>query len=275
MILKKQSHDNIDRQIPSWLLSTDDYTPSVDKEAFLRKTVFSILAKLSFLREQHHIPTDNIINCAFKLLFTFLTVILIVSSRKWGFPFIILSAGLIYLAMLDGKKIIAIIKPAVMAMIFTFIIILPSIFLHNTNIFFLPFKVFITVLLMSYLSQSMPFYQMSHAMRFFHIPSIFILILDMTLKYIVLLGNTANDLLTSMSLRSVGKNRHKYQNMAGILGTTFLKSQDYAQDAYNSMLCRCFTGEYNLKTTYTFDCKQIYYIISIILISAIYAYLEF
>lgn len=248
-------------QIPKWLLSADDYTPSADKEAFLRKTIYAILAKLTFLREQPIIKRKSLLSPPAKLALLFLTVILVVSAQKLTFPLLILAINVIFLAFLDGKRIIAILKPAIIATLFATIIILPSIFLGNSRIFYLPCKIFITVSLLAYLTQTMPFYQMSRALRYFHIPNIFILVLDITLRYIVLLGDTTIALLTSMRLRCVGKNNTKYQNLAAILGTTFLKSQEYAKGTYNAMLCRCFTGEYTLQVAYEFNPKQIVYIL--------------
>lgn len=271
MATEKQ-HKNI--TIPQWLLSTDDYSPSVDKEAFLRKTLLGILAKLTFLRQQPIVKEKQFISPPATIFLFFLTVVLVVSSQKLAFPSIILAINIVYLAFLDGKKIIATLKPAFIATIFAVIIVLPSIFLGNTRIIYLPCKIFVTVTMLSYLSQTMPFYQMSHALRYFHIPNIFILILDMTLKYIVLLGDTTIALLTSMQLRSVGRNRYKYQNMAAILGTTFLKSQEFAKDTYNSMLCRCFTGDYTLQVAYEFNFKQILYCLLAIGVVFIFLYLE-
>lgn len=81
-------------------------------------------------------------------------------------------------------------------------------------------------------------------MRRFGISAAFILIFELTLRYIVLLGQTASDLLISMRLRSVGRNNAKYSGMAAVAGTAFLKSQHYSQYTYDAMRCRCFTGEY-------------------------------
>ena len=241
---KKQPDLKSDR-IPEWLLSADSYTPPADKEAFLNKTILSLLAKLSHLR-QNNIDTGfaNHISPAFILFFIFMTAVLTVASVKIVFPLFVLASILVYLACQKASKIISVLKPALTACIFTAIIMLPSLLLNNARFIFLPLKVFITVSLLSCMSQSVPFSAQSHALRHFNVPSVFILVIDLTLKYIVLLGTTATNLLTSMKLRSVGKNNEKYNSMASIMGTTFLKSQHYSQYTYDAMRCRCFTGEY-------------------------------
>ena len=87
-------------------------------------------------------------------------------------------------------------------------------------------------------------------MRTFRIPSLFIFTLDITLKYISVLGEICVDILTSVGLRSVGKNPDKAKSFSGILGITFLKSSEMAEEMYAAMCCRGFTGEYQSKQKY-------------------------
>jgi len=71
-----------------------------------------------------------------------------------------------------------------------------------------------------------------------------------TLKYISILGEICVDILRAVSLRSVGKNPDKAKSFSGVLGITFLKSSEMAEEMYASMCCRGFTGEYQLKQKY-------------------------
>ena len=77
-----------------------------------------------------------------------------------------------------------------------------------------------------------------------HVPSVFVFTLDITLKYIVLLGDLIKDLLTSLTLRSVGKNNKKYQSVGGVMGQTFIRSVKMSQEMYEAMQCRGFTDDY-------------------------------
>lgn len=246
MAEKQLKHD-----IPQWLLLEDGYVPPSDKEAFLHKTMLSILAKLTFLRQNSINAGQNpYISPAFKLCFVFLTVLLVASSVKSAFPLFVLALLLVYIACQKASFISPVLKTGAAASAFTFIIVLPSLLLGNERIFMLPLKVFITVSLFKCFVQTMPFYELSRTMRRFGISSAFILIFELTLRYIVLLGQTASDLLTSMRLRSVGRNNAKYSGLASVIGTTFLKSQRYSQYTYDAMRCRCFTGEYSSKSRF-------------------------
>ena len=60
----------------------------------------------------------------------------------------------------------------------------------------------------------------------------------------MILGNTITNLLISLKLRSIGKNNFKYQSLASISGTTFLKSQIYTKETYHAMICRCLDENY-------------------------------
>lgn len=234
------------RDIPQWLLSEDDYVPPSDKEAFLHKTMLSILAKLTLLRQNSmNAGQSRYFSPAFKLCFVLFTVLLTASSVKPAFPLLALALLLVYLACQKASFIVPVLKTGIAASAFTFIIVLPSLLIGNERIFILPLKVFITVSLLKCLAQNVPFYELSRTMRRFGISSVFILIFELTLRYITLLGQTASDLLISMRLRSVGRNSAKYSSLASVLGTTFLKSQRYSQYTYDAMRCRCFTGKYD------------------------------
>ena len=87
-------------------------------------------------------------------------------------------------------------------------------------------------------------------MRTFRLPSIFIFTLDITLKYISVLGEICAAILTSVRLRSVGKNPQKAKALSGVLGISFLKSGEMAEEMHAAMCCRGFTGEYKKKQKY-------------------------
>ena len=81
-------------------------------------------------------------------------------------------------------------------------------------------------------------------MKIFRLPDVVIFILDTTIKYIFLLGRQAQELLTALKLRSVGKNPRKEKSFSGVPGVTFLKSREMSAEMYQAMCFRGFTGEY-------------------------------
>ena len=77
-----------------------------------------------------------------------------------------------------------------------------------------------------------------------HIPGTVIFIIDITFRYIVLLGNLMQDLLTAVSLRSIGRNDKKYNSVGGVMGVTFLRGTEMNKEMYEAMQCRGFTDDY-------------------------------
>lgn len=70
------------------------------------------------------------------------------------------------------------------------------------------------------------------------------LFLITTLRNILLLGQMAENLLTALKLRSVGRNHHKVRAISGVLGVLFLHSRYLSAQMYEAMVCRGFTGQY-------------------------------
>ena len=65
-------------------------------------------------------------------------------------------------------------------------------------------------------------------------------------------------ILTSVRLRSVGKNPQKAKALSGVLGISFLKSGEMAEEMHAAMCCRGFTGEYKKKQKYTLCAADIF-----------------
>ena len=74
--------------------------------------------------------------------------------------------------------------------VFTFIILFPAVFWGNSySSIMITSKVFATVTAVNMLSHSTRWNSITGALKRFFVPDIFILVLDITIKYIVMLGN--------------------------------------------------------------------------------------
>jgi cobalt/nickel transport system permease protein len=105
-------------------------------------------------------------------------------------------------------------------------------------------KSLISVGFVKLLSLSTPWNDIFGAFHGFRVPGLFILVLDITLKYIMILGGMALEMLQALKLRSIGRNSGKTQSLAGIAGMLFLKSRHLAQEVFWAMECRGFTADY-------------------------------
>ena len=64
------------------------------------------------------------------------------------------------------------------------------------------------------------------------------------IRFLVILGRYMSRILEAVTLRRVGEENWKNAASGGILGLTYLKSQQMADHTAEAMACRCFDGDY-------------------------------
>ena len=129
----------------------------------------------------------------------------------------------------------------------TFLVLLPAMLLRPAgrgNNLIIIWKIFISVQMVSIFNHTTQWNHITSALRRLHVPGVFIFTIDISLKYIVLLGRLINDLLTSYLLRAVGKNKQKYTSVGGVMGVVFLRGTEMNRQMYEAMVCRGFTDDY-------------------------------
>ncbi len=232
-----------------WLLKDENYIPQSDKDTFINKSILSLLEILSRIRAQSGYSMGRFrINAVLRLAFTIALIVLLSVSRSFTFVIVVNVYLLLTISMMKADEILKILRVGFAVALFTFVILLPSVFMgyYNSVIMITP-KVFAAVVSVNILSRSTKWNAITGALKTFFVPDVFILVLDITLKYILLLGEFSINMLYSLKLRSVGKNDRKYTSLSGIAGTMFIKSKEMAEDMYAAMECRGFTGEYRVR----------------------------
>ncbi|MDV3427276.1 MAG: energy-coupling factor transporter transmembrane protein EcfT [Bacillota bacterium] len=263
--------------MPEWLLKDENYIPQSDKDTFVTKSILSLLGILSKIRTQSgYFDVRFKINAVLKVAFTFLLILMVSLTKSFTFTIIINVYLLAVLSMMNGEEIIKVLKISLIMCIFTFIILLPAAFWGNVfSSIMITSKVFATVTAVNMLSHSTSWNSITSALKRFFVPDIFILVMDITIKYIVMLGEFSLNMLYSLKLRSVGKNKSKYTSLSGIAGTMFIKSKEMAEDMYSAMECRGFTGEYHTAhARFKFTFLDFLYIMINVLIIFIFIYME-
>lgn len=248
--------------MPEWLLKDENYIPQSDKDTFINKSILSLLNVLSRIRAQSGYKTDRFhVNTFLKVAFTLLLIILLSISRSFIFVIIVIVYLLVVLSMMRGEEILKIVKVSLAMALFTFVILLPTVFWGNGySIVMITPKVFATVTAVNILSHSSRWNSITSAFKKFHVPDIFVFVLDITIKYITMLGEFSLSMLYALKLRSVGKNRSKYTSLSGIAGTMFIKSKEMAEEMYSAMECRGFTGEYRVHSRFEFTFADLIFI---------------
>jgi cobalt/nickel transport system permease protein len=173
--------------------------------------------------------------------------------------------------LLPERDLVSVVKTVFASMVFSVIIMLPSVFMgHPRTLLTVLMKVTESVMILSILNTEVDWKNMTGALRAFKVPPIFILTLDLTVKYLVILGRFSDKLLESVMLRSVGKKNWKTSGVGDILGTTFLKSQRIAQHTSEAMECRLFNGTYKSYSRHKWNIWDFIYIVILIAIIVLF-----
>ena len=254
-----KDYKNEETMLPDWMCMQEEYTPSEDREDFLTKSTRSVLSVLAKLR--FHEGKDGRFSAtpSLKLFYTLLYIILTACSGNYLFTLIMCAAVTVRLAFFPAKSIRQILSGTAGAVLFSVLILLPSVFMGTPETLMnVTSKVYVSVTLVGILSAGTSWNKLTGSIRTFRVPSIFIFTLDITLKYISVLGEMCADILTSVRLRSVGKNPQKAKALSGVLGISFLKSGEMAEEMHAAMCCRGFTGEYKKEQKYKLHTADIF-----------------
>lgn len=184
----------------------------------------------------------------FRLTGAIACILLCALSRNAWFTLVVLAVELVRTAMKPPEEIARIFRPVAVAVIFAVIFTLPAVFLGSPGSFGnITMKVAESVLVLSILNEEVSWKDTTGALERFHLPGVVIATLDSTIRFLVILGRFSNQMLEALSLRRVGSKNWRNAGTGGILGTTFLKSQQMAQQTSEAMICRGFTGDYRYR----------------------------
>ena len=257
--------------MPEWLKRKENYVSANDSDAFIDKSIRSLINVLSKFRMHERRKAGIQMNALIKLLT--IIVLLIFDSLSQNFLYVFMNFVIVVVVLnfLDIKDAKSIIKISSAAAAFTFIIMLPSLFLgYGNNSLIVCIKVWISAAFVNILAYTTPWNELINALKLIHIPDMFILVLDITIKYIIILGEFSLSMLYALKLRSVGKSDNKAASLSGIVGTLFLKSREMADEMYTAMECRGFTGEYKIYNKFRLKLPD--YVLMLLGFAMIYAY---
>jgi cobalt/nickel transport system permease protein len=262
--------------MPEWLLEKDNYIPKKDKDAFIDKSILSILGVLTRFKSQTEAKTNKLwVNAVLKIITTFVLITFVSLSKNFYFVLITNVFLLVLINFLSVKEIKYILKVSFVVAIFTLIILLPSVFLgYGNNTLMITLKVLVSVTSVNILACTTKWNDLIRALKVFHIPDMFIFVLDITIKYIILLGEFSLNMVYALKLRSVGKSYNKSASISGIVGTMFIKSKEVAEEMHGAMECRGFTGEYKVYNKFKFCLADYICIIFNVLFIIIYFYFD-
>ncbi|OOM76673.1 nickel transport protein NikQ [Clostridium puniceum] len=263
--------------IPKWLLEKDNYTPKKEKNLYIEKSIFSFIKTISIIRQNKN--KDKLlylINPTFKVVSVILNIVLISISRSFAYLLIMDIYVIGNLMLMENKSRKRIFIRSLIFPTISLIALIPSMFYGNVyNSLLLFQKIITTIIMMNLLAHNTKWSEISKSLKLLYIPDIFIWIMDITIKYIVLLGEYSINLLYALRLRSVGKTSNKYASITGIIGNLFIKSYKMSEEMSQAMECRGFTGEYTTKINFNLKKIDYFYIILNLLLIITFIYLNY
>jgi cobalt/nickel transport system permease protein len=244
-----------------WIFKEDDYIPDKGTSPHIEKSILSVLGILARMRREISEKTGFYsISPAVKFFFTLLTVILLAITRNYVFLFAVDSLALLCISFLKLKDIKGILAISSTVTFFSLVILIPSALMGNhRNSFVIIMKIWGSVSLVNILAFSTSVTDITRTMRIYFIPGLIILIIELALKYIVILGNFSLNMLLSLKLRNIGNDGKKHIAVSNLAGTLFLKSGEMSEETYHAMQCRCFDGEYKAGNTLKFSLTDVLY----------------
>lgn len=226
---------------------TEDYVPPGDGGAFYIKTLRSIGRVMSRLKVESGKEGKYSLPAWLKILILLGLIVLVSVTQD---RLVIMAAAALVavrLAMMPAGDIWGILKTALFAGLLAAVLYAPAVIMDPARLgngLRLVAKILICVIAVGEFNRTTQWNHVTGALRKFHLPGVVIFIIDITFRYIVLLGKLMDELLTAVSLRSVGKNNRKYSSVGGVMGVTFLRGTEMNREMYEAMQCRGFTDDY-------------------------------
>ena len=273
--------------IPEWMTRQENYIPETDRDGFINRSLLSVMSVMSRFRMEgapegaamsggsgatgvRHMR----ISAPAKLMMALLIIILASCSRNMFFTYCMIAVLLVHMCTLGGQRLSRVFTAALAAAGFSALLLLPAVFLGSPHTMLtVSLKVFLSVGLLGYLAATTAWNRITEGFRFFLVPDIMIFTFDITLKYIVILGDICVDMLNALKLRSVGRNRSKGDSLSGIIGFAFLKSRHMADEMCGAMACRGFEGEYHRNHKGTLQKADLLMVAFALLVIGLFIYL--
>ena len=229
--------------LPEWAKKTERYEPDGDRDAFAARSLLRVLEVLTALRAQAGRRQRGGADACLAL--TVIIILGIVAARTTAFLWAVLGGELVILCFLPGVVLRRRLALSLVAAGFCLLLILPAWLLWGPGPYLLlPLRTFLTVTALSLLQERFSWHELTGALRQFHVPQELIFLLDTTLRYLLLLGEQASELLTALHLRSIGHNRHKGSTLTNIIGILLQRAHRLSLTMDEAMRCRGFTGSY-------------------------------
>lgn len=230
--------------IPSWLAEPEDYHPGSDRDGYVSRSLLSMTSVLARLRFDDGTVARFSPSPVIKLVLCLVTILLTSLARNYLFVLVMLACLLARDLLLPQRALTRVMGGALSAAAFALVVMAPAALIGQPRAgFTLAGKAFVCTGIALTWASTTPHAQLTASLRAAGMPSLAIMAITVALASIVRLGETAAEALAALTLRSVGRNRHKMTSVGGVGGVVLVKASLAAQATHDAMRCRGFDGE--------------------------------
>ncbi|MDO5519373.1 MAG: energy-coupling factor transporter transmembrane component T [bacterium] len=235
-----------DKERPlEWLKREEVYKPIKDNHLYIDKTLLKLFSLLHYFKEDG--PERREGRAGVKTAVLFFVITIVALTEHSFIPIIFLVIILVRISLLSARTIGIILKKLSMGELISVVILLPAYFLgHQVTVIRILLKITVTLLYVNTFAATVKWNEITKGLSKVHIPDLFLFTFDLTIKYIVVLGEECVNMLQALKVRSIGRKKKKSKEQANILGITFIKSKRMSEEMYDAMICRGYSGEYRV-----------------------------
>lgn len=142
------------------------------------------------------------------------------------------------------------------------------------SFFTILFRTYLCVMAVLILVSVTPLSELTNSMRRLRIPTIFIVMFEMTYRYVGVLVNEAYSMYIAYSLRSAKGKGIEMRDMGGFVGQLLLRSIDRADRVYNAMKCRGYSLQASPLNGRKLKQKDIIYIILVCILCIVFRFAD-
>ena len=237
--------------------------------------IMKLLAKLARSDKEKRGQDTRSAGPALSLIFSFCVIVLCALSRNAIFTVTILAGLLLRISLMKGRDIAEILKPVPLPAVFCMLIMLPAVFMGSPRTMLtVTMKVVESVMVLSLLNNRIGWKGITRAFGDLHMPPMFVMILDTTMRFLTILGDYSGKIVEAVTLRRVGEKNWKNAGTGGILGHTFLKSQEMSVHMEEALICRGFSGQYRSLQRHSFNAADAMLIAVLIALAVFFVYTQ-
>lgn len=229
-------------KLPDWLnVDNADKLKSSHRRNYIQVNIKTIIKLLDFFTTPSsfsNTKTTPWVRLVSLIVYTIIISISTNLSYLWILSLILCSK----LVILPSNTVINILKKLCCMLVVSSLILLPSIVMSHTDITLFLIRIGLILINLSLFSTVTSWQQFIIGLRQLCIPSIVLLIMDITIKYIYVLGMFLEELLYSIRLRTLGQ-RVDSQVMGVLLGQLYLSTKERTTQTYQAMLLRGYSYE--------------------------------